>query len=1041
MADVIYDQYTEIKDKIFACNAFIEELKTSLDAYTSKYRQRSNDLKECLSELAPYIYHAEKALRATSLPLPPASETEVPNTAMLNALLYRTAKGNLAAARELYSLTKAREHHLESMLQQEDTLEREYSKKHYDTKFAHLKELQLDLNKFAASVLTQNAPFRDTATHTHIPIPTSNRGNFVIGLQRAYYPLPEWTSAHVGDLYDADSQFVHIPVCLKLPFALRIDYTPEASQDTYQQLSYYLCNIIRNYTPMDGRVFFFNPASYDPTSLLGDLALLCGKQNFIHFPTNNEELSKELDFLNGCDHSEPRFLFLHNYPHAYSNMQLFDSLRLLIANSQRNNICVIMTHLQQNYSHWEPNDAEAMSSANMLVVERTAQGNSYNQNPFLFQSVTRGYSRDILTPFIERNKPKATSIHYLDNHPLPDISKEVSYQRVFQKDRSNLLLPIGVTGDKKEEYSLDLRGENSFGYLMGATGSGKSTLLHLILLGAITKYHPDDLEIWLADFGKATFNRYIHHCPPHVKYIILEAGDMQKPSVYAVDFINQMHKELKRREAFCTKTGQDELKNVDINLVMPGILILIDEFSRLSATISDNDEAKIKLQEVITQDRKFGFRMICDSQSYGTSASRALTQEAKNNMGVRMAMRHTDISDQTDALALNLQGDDQAKLKETLRDLPKYHTICRTWSDNGSQWKLVSNYAINMDKDSADETTIFNWIDLLKEKMTAVSSHEQYPDATEYPEGKTCYLDKGLIAVDGVTTENFSALEAYLQKEPLTCSFNKVSLIAGRPGSFRTVHPIELLPEPATGQNILFFCKNNRLEIRDAVLRSFGQALPLSAPGMAHEHWDGKTVNIDYLKLRIKVLYDYLDRCEPLNRLITISDIPSLIGRLRPRIRPLTANSTIDSTNTSLANAVDIFLQAQDAGASQDEVQAMINEFNSRRNDVQTNETAAKIRYEQLLGYLLHYGAESRLHFICTAPDAVSMNSVHTALSFIPGEYKLKPFAHFMATQMAADDIYSSDLPFKAQFKQLPDDLVLYSDGIRLCYYSPYTFD
>lgn len=42
------------------------------------------------------------------------------------------------------------------------------------------------------------------------------------------------------------------------------------------------------------------------------------------------------------------------------------------------------------------------------------------------------------------------------------------------------------------------------------------------IAGLIRNYHPDNVELWLADFKQLEFKRYIKHLPPHVKYVLLD---------------------------------------------------------------------------------------------------------------------------------------------------------------------------------------------------------------------------------------------------------------------------------------------------------------------------------------------------------------------------------------------------------------------------------------------------------------------------------------------------------------------------------------
>ncbi|MGN1251006.1 MAG: FtsK/SpoIIIE domain-containing protein, partial [Candidatus Spyradocola sp.] len=90
----------------------------------------------------------------------------------------------------------------------------------------------------------------------------------------------------------------------------------------------------------------------------------------------------------------------------------------------------------------------------------------------------------------------------------------------YERGKKSIVLPYGIDS-KDDMHSISFDNENFAAYLMGASGSGKSTLLHTLITGILRNYHPDDVELWLADFKMSEFAQYIDPLPPHVKYILL----------------------------------------------------------------------------------------------------------------------------------------------------------------------------------------------------------------------------------------------------------------------------------------------------------------------------------------------------------------------------------------------------------------------------------------------------------------------------------------------------------------------------------------
>ena len=67
-------------------------------------------------------------------------------------------------------------------------------------------------------------------------------------------------------------------------------------------------------------------------------------------------------------------------------------------------------------------------------------------------------------------------------------------------------------------------------FIGGRPGTGKSTLLNTMLSGLIAQYHPDDIEIWLVDFGGGrSFSSSLTATPAHVRYVAV--GNSKTPEL------------------------------------------------------------------------------------------------------------------------------------------------------------------------------------------------------------------------------------------------------------------------------------------------------------------------------------------------------------------------------------------------------------------------------------------------------------------------------------------------------------------------------
>ena len=80
-------------------------------------------------------------------------------------------------------------------------------------------------------------------------------------------------------------------------------------------------------------------------------------------------------------------------------------------------------------------------------------------------------------------------------------------------------------------------------------------------------YHPDDVELWLADFGASAFLLYKNFQPPHLKYLLLD-----KSPLYCFSFIDTMWTEMNRRQNLFKIILK--FRNVDVFFTLSGVLYL-----------------------------------------------------------------------------------------------------------------------------------------------------------------------------------------------------------------------------------------------------------------------------------------------------------------------------------------------------------------------------------------------------------------------------------------------------------------------------------
>ena len=215
-----------------------------------------------------------------------------------------------------------------------------------------------------------------------------------------------------------------------------------------------------------------------------------------------------------------------------------------------------------------------------------------------------------------------------------DITKPQAYE-----DATNgISLPIIVRneiGGELKDFNIGTQGATHT-LITGNTGSGKSTLLHTIIASITARYHPDDVELWLLDYGKVEFKRYLTARPSHIRFISLE-----KTKEFTKSFLEFLNAFFTRRENLFKANNVASLKEYRARFgkySMPRVVLIIDEFHVLTQAVRYDAVLKNLLENALTEYRKFGLSCIFSNQT--TGALDGLTETGKMQIGSRVAMRN-----------------------------------------------------------------------------------------------------------------------------------------------------------------------------------------------------------------------------------------------------------------------------------------------------------------------------------------------------------------------------------------------------------------
>lgn len=313
-------------------------------------------------------------------------------------------------------------------------------------------------------------------------------------------------------------------------------------------------------------------------------------------------------------------------------------------------------------------------------------------------------------------------------------------QYVYGKKR--ISVPYGVDAKGQEHY-LTFDNENFAMYLMGASGSGKSTLLHTIITGILRRYHPDDVELWLADFKMSEFSQYIDPMPPHVKYILL---DESRELVF--DLIDKLtDKMMERQKYFMFHKEKKKVEEVGANeKYMPVIFVILDEFSIMSQAVSESEPYRLKLQNLLAKGRALGIKFIFSSQTF-IKGIMGLTNTAKDQIQMRIAMKNSyDEIEQTLSL---ISSEKTEQVKIWMSALPPHYTLVKYRDGDANK---IERYNVMYFK--GDESTggsyaaQADFIRMLNRRIKPVDFYDA--------ENINTYVEKNPVVVDGNSYSPFS---------------------------------------------------------------------------------------------------------------------------------------------------------------------------------------------------------------------------------------------------------------------------------------------
>lgn len=252
------------------------------------------------------------------------------------------------------------------------------------------------------------------------------------------------------------------------------------------------------------------------------------------------------------------------------------------------------------------------------------------------------YSKDAFircTPILDTPILAKACFNYInEGAELPQVAvASVDYYKILSKGFETIdkamVIPVGSSENGElVDFTIDTV-SHIHCFIIGQSGTGKSVFLHDVIIGAMAKYSPDELELYLMDFkiGGVEFNRYRNE--KHVKALLVDNSDIQITLEILRDISNKMRERGKQLRASGV-SNIVEYNQVNPTKKMPRIVFIADECHVMFPTMNSKDtklyrEISEILQKIAKEGRSQGVHLVLATQ---TIAQAEISSEILNNI-------------------------------------------------------------------------------------------------------------------------------------------------------------------------------------------------------------------------------------------------------------------------------------------------------------------------------------------------------------------------------------------------------------------------
>lgn len=891
-----------------------------------------------------------------------------------------------------------------------------------------------------------------------------------------------------GDCFDVERGYLYLPVediNSKDDFVISVTCAPVANKmkETDAGLRNFILQLIGKKKKGETEIYVVDAVRQN-TKLLGSLRVLEGSSVIHTIPRTAEQIQIQLEELvasfsdideiienydsveeynNTVDSSERLFkkiVILYGWPKAFDNDN-DKLLKRIISNYERYGVSLILVTIK-NVEKKENSESvlpeylgENIPQVFVTKKETYYKLGSGQSTSFRWYSYNEQIPQNHIDMIWDiKSTRKRIGTKYTDRVNITEFPNYV-------KGEKNITVPYGVNS-KDVVADLSFNNESFAAFLMGASGSGKSTLLHTIITGIIHNYHPDDVELWLADFKMSEFAQYMNPIPPHVKYILL---DESKELVY--DLLDLLTEKMMERQRFFIENKElKKVENVPKSVYMPIIFVILDEFSIMSQAIADSEQYRLKLQNLLAKGRALGIKFIFSSQTF-TKGIQGLTSTAKDQIQTRIAMKNS-YSEINETLEVS-SNQRTEQVKNWMEALPPHYVLMKYRKGDEV---FIQRLQVMYFDGKGDEALLpqRNLIDNLNSNMIPVTEKEY--DQNDVKK----YVEKNPVICDGNSYETFQSQEFKIYREAELQDSSKYAgdellVSVGCPRLMKKIRTFAITPESM--QNIALFGIGTDIKsgasIIKSVINSFkeqGQNVEVWAyernrlyRTFRNNVWREETVLTDACDISEKItqLRSVIEnQMENQNQLVIMIGLEGLVSDL-----DLIASQQkqVKASDIQIADKESTKPQEVDKERSEFEefaktrkrtipkkieeelnfvddlnldLDSMFKEIDMLQKDIssQSSNYEASTKWSEDLSYILQFGGRSGIHF---------MLAVNSYQDFKQTELKLNLFRHRLSLQITEDDsnsIFSSG----KYASRLPEHVAVYSNMLEKFSFRPYIY-